>query len=87
MSWQPSDCLSSNMENPAKRWVPPKEGIKAGWAKFEGWPDFVVGSSDSKADTNLMHYHLAMEKVQYNPLNDKYEIKKCLLQELHERGW
>ena len=68
-------------------WVAPKEGLKAGWAKFEGLSDFVVGSADSKIDCNLIHYHLASEKLRFKYFSKEYDMEKSLLQELHERGY
>ena len=80
-------CVNSKMSSPVKRWVPPKDGLKAGWAKFDGCSDFVVGSTDSKADVNLIHFYMGSPRPEYNLRTGRPTFGKSLLEELHDRGY
>lgn len=87
--WRASrDADLRSMSNPLKRWVQPKgDVLKAGWAKFEGTPDFVAGSGESKSDTNLVHYYFGTPKMEYDCNLRRYAAAKSFLQELDERGY
>jgi len=60
-SWSSFDtrkCDYSVMRNPCKKWIPPKKGLKIGWAKFERWPTMVVGSF-IKHECNAVQYAMS----------------------------
>lgn len=78
---RPSQWVNNRMKNPNRRWVQPKVGIKAGWGIFEGSPDFIVGSAESKSECSFFHYFFGEERVNGN------KVQKSFLQELHERGY
>jgi hypothetical protein len=83
----PRYLVNSNMKTPHKRWVPPKNGLKAGWAKFEGRPDFVVGSSHSMADCRYVQFYLGSEKIKGQGKDGMPIFEKSFLEELHDRGY
>lgn len=86
--WKPSMISSEGLSNIKRRWSPPRKPgqLKAGFARFEGCFDFIVGS-DHKCDNNLIHNMIATTTSRYDVISRTFKQEKCLLQELEDRGY